>query len=152
LHRGEAEVGEDGVGAGSLQQRGEAGEIHAVDLQALGRKAECTQAGFRKWQFDGILIETEEFPSGLHSGEQCARVAAIAERAIDDGLAGLHAQHFENFAHHDGAMGAGGRFAGSEDFGESGRIGRRIALFVLFVKMARVRAAITRAARWTGRG
>jgi hypothetical protein len=134
-------------------ERRKPGEIHSMHFQTFVGEAQCTQAGFCFRQFDGVLIQGDELAAGLDGGEEFAGVSAVAERAIDRCLAGLDAQHFKDLAHHDGAMGAGGRFAGGEHFGERGGILRGIEFLVFLVELPWVLAAVARPARrsrWRG--
>ena len=79
-------------------------------------------------------------------------MAAVAEGAVDGGLAGLKREDGENFLHHDGAVHAGGGLAGGEDLGDIVGVARRVVLLIFLLEAARVLAGVARAALGSGRG
>ena len=147
LHRGDAEVGEDGVRAADRREHlGEACEVLAMHDERSTGEAECTQPRFAFREFDGIDIEADEPSARLHRAQQLARMTAVAERAIHDDLAGLRREHFEDLAHHDRAMRARGRLAAGEDLGHVLGVTRGIVLLVFLVELPRVLSAVAHAA------
>jgi hypothetical protein len=149
LHRGNAEVGEDDVNAGKLcigKDFGKAGEVGAMSGENIRAKAEGSEASFGFWEFDRIGVEADEATAGLDARQDFLSMAAITERAIDCDFAELWSEDVENFPDHDGAMGAGGCFAGGEDFGDGFGVTLGIVFFVFFLEAARVLAGVARAA------
>ena len=114
LHRGNAEVGEEGVGAVQpelgqhFRQAGEVGADCGEDVFAPTGGAQAGD-GFRL--FDGIDVESDEAAARRDTGQQFPGMSAKAEGAIDGEFAGLEREDFENFGHHDGPVRARRRLA-----------------------------------------
>ena len=146
LHAGNAEVGKDNVVTVDLfwaQDIGDAGEIHVVHSEGRRVAAE-TAAGL--FQFDGVEIKADE-PAGLaDTSDKFPGMAAIAEGAIGDDVAGLGIEAGHHLFDEDGNMGSGGRFAFGAEFLMELRVLIRLAFLVFLVETLGMRAAVARAA------
>lgn len=147
LHGGDPEVGEDEVHAFREallgEGFGEAGEVAAHGLKRFGAVTEGAQAGFGAGEFEGVGIEADEASAGLEAGEDFLGVAAIAEGAIGGELAGVGGEKLKDFGDHDGAVGAGGGFAGGDDLGDGGGVGGGAVLFIFVLEAAGIFAGVT---------
>ena len=145
LHGGDAEVGENEVGGGDLlagEGLGEPGEIAADGGEDIGSEAEFAQAGLGLGEFDGVGVEADQPAAGLKAREEFPRVTAEAEGAINGDLAGGGGEDRQNLGDHDGAVGAGGSFAGGDDFGDGRWIDRGVEFLVFLLEAARIFAAV----------
>ena len=135
LHRGDAEIGEDEIGAlggGFGEEFLEASEVHSADEKGVGGEAEGTEAGFGFGEFEGIGIGGDEEAAGLDGGEEFAGVAAVAEGGVDGDVAGLGVEDAEDFGEEDGAMGTCEGFAAVEDFLEIVGVAIGVKFFIFF--------------------
>lgn len=69
-------------------------------------------------------------------------MAAVPEGAIDSNVAGLRREKLQNFGDHDRAVGAGGSFAGGDDFGNGVCMERGIMLLIFLLETAWVFATV----------
>lgn len=109
LCAGDADVGEDGVyffDACSLKDCWKRGEVVVVELEA-----HCAFAAFHALQNDacggdvgGVEVDGDEAAVGLDALENRGGMAAEAEGAIDDGLAGLGIERGEGVVEEDGGV------------------------------------------------
>ena len=92
LHRRDAEIGEDDVGAGEpflRQHVRQAREVAAARREPIRAEPRRAQAGLGARQLDRIDVETDQPAARLNAFENRARVSAEAERAVDGDVAGL---------------------------------------------------------------
>jgi len=153
VHRGDTEIGENDVNAGEFclgKDFWQAGEVRVVSGEKIWTESECAKTSFGFGEFDRIGVEAEQTSVGLKSRQNFLRVATVAKRAVHGDFARLRREHVENFLDHDRAVGAGGGFAGSEDFSNGLGVALGMVLFVFFFEAARISAGVTRAAamRW----
>ena len=113
-------------------------------IRPFRSETERAETGFGPGQFQWINVEADQSSAGPDSREDFLRVAAITERAVHGKFAGLGREHFQDFRHHDGPVGAGGSFAGRDDLGDGVGVAFGLVFLVFFLEAARVRATVTR--------
>ncbi len=135
MHRGDAEISEDEIGAvgcGFGEEFLEAGEVHSADEEGVGGEAEGAEAGFAFGEIERNGIGGAEEDTGLDGGEEFAGVAAVAEGGVDGDVAGLGVEDAEDFGEEDGAMGTCEGLAAVEDFLEVVGVAIGVKFFIFF--------------------
>ena len=150
LHGGDAEVGEDEIGAVGpadlAEDAGEGCKVGAFAAEGVVGEAEGAEAFPGFGEFEGILIEAEEGAAGLDGFEQFGGVSAVAEGAVHGAFAGLGGEDFEDFGHHDGDVLASGGFAAGEDLGDGFGVEIGVVLLVFVLEAPGVAALVADAA------
>ena len=119
--------------------------------ERLRTEAGGAELGLGARQLHRVDVEADEAPARLQALEDCPRMAAAAEGAIDGGLAGPRPQALQHLGHHDRAMAAGRCLAGVDDLLHLGGIPLRRQLLVLLLEHAGMRAPVTRPTGAAGR-
>jgi len=144
LHAGDPEIREDHVDAGEvlpLQHFVDPGEVAAMAAQ---RRSALRKPLAGAFQFDAVDVQADQSAGGTDSPEELGRVAAVAERAIDDDLAGGGPQELHDLFDQDGDMRARGRVAFGSQVGLHFGIRLEVVFFVFLRVVPRMGATVAR--------
>jgi hypothetical protein len=144
LHRRHAQVGQDEIEATTRlgQQAGDARKVDPVQDQHRRIETQVAQPRRGAGEFDRIHVGAEQPPARRQQAQQRPGMAAITQRGVQPGVAGLGPQDRQDLLHADRPVHAGRCLAARQHLVDGGCVGGRVELLVFLGEAARMGAGV----------